>query len=341
MRAVLVGCGAMSKAWLEAARQIDGVSIAGLVDLDVSRARSSREGVRPQRHRDRQRSRRGPRRDEARRRVRRRRSGGAARPGAHRFPARLPSPDGEAARRQPRERATRSSRPRGRRTAAMRSCRTGATSRTCGASGAFSIPARSGRRPASTAISSSRRISAGFREEMRHVLLLDMAIHTFDAARFMVNGEPRERLLPGMGAEELLVPAGLVGGGDLRHGPRHRLQLSRKLVRRRLPHELGIARGASSASGARSSGTALTIFAPRRRQASARDFSTRSSRSKFRRSIRATGSAGTSASCRTSSRPSATARQPETDGADNIKSLAMVFGAIESAEAGRRVPIRI
>ena len=31
----------------------------------------------------------------------------------------------------------------------------------------------------------------GFREEMRHVLLLDMAIHTFDAARYMVNGEPR------------------------------------------------------------------------------------------------------------------------------------------------------
>jgi predicted dehydrogenase len=30
----------------------------------------------------------------------------------------------------------------------------------------------------------------GFREEMRHILLLDMAIHTFDAARYMVNGEP-------------------------------------------------------------------------------------------------------------------------------------------------------
>ncbi|TIV92973.1 MAG: Gfo/Idh/MocA family oxidoreductase, partial [Mesorhizobium sp.] len=30
----------------------------------------------------------------------------------------------------------------------------------------------------------------GFREEMDHVLLLDMAIHTFDAARYMVAGEP-------------------------------------------------------------------------------------------------------------------------------------------------------
>ncbi|RUU04195.1 gfo/Idh/MocA family oxidoreductase, partial [Mesorhizobium sp. USDA-HM6] len=31
--------------------------------------------------------------------------------------------------------------------------------------------------------------------------------------------------------------------------------------------------------------------------------------------------------------------EPETRGADNIKSLAMVFGAIESAETGRRVAI--
>jgi len=30
----------------------------------------------------------------------------------------------------------------------------------------------------------------GFREEMRNVLLLDMAIHTFDAARYVVSGEP-------------------------------------------------------------------------------------------------------------------------------------------------------
>jgi predicted dehydrogenase len=32
---------------------------------------------------------------------------------------------------------------------------------------------------------------------------------------------------------------------------------------------------------------------------------------------------------------------PETHGEDNIQSLAMVFGAIESAETGRRVPIRV
>ena len=41
VQAVLVGCGAMSKAWLEAARQTDGVTIAGLVDLDADARRGA------------------------------------------------------------------------------------------------------------------------------------------------------------------------------------------------------------------------------------------------------------------------------------------------------------
>ena len=40
MNAVLVGCGAMSKAWLDAARQIDGLAIVGLVDLYAERAKA-------------------------------------------------------------------------------------------------------------------------------------------------------------------------------------------------------------------------------------------------------------------------------------------------------------
>jgi predicted dehydrogenase len=38
--AVLVGCGAMSKTWLGAASRIEGLSIVGLVDLELDRARS-------------------------------------------------------------------------------------------------------------------------------------------------------------------------------------------------------------------------------------------------------------------------------------------------------------
>ncbi len=37
LRAVLVGCGLMSRAWLEAARQVDGLAIVGLVDIDIDR----------------------------------------------------------------------------------------------------------------------------------------------------------------------------------------------------------------------------------------------------------------------------------------------------------------
>jgi len=38
LRASLIGCGAMSRAWLEAARKIDGLAIVGLADLDEARA---------------------------------------------------------------------------------------------------------------------------------------------------------------------------------------------------------------------------------------------------------------------------------------------------------------
>ncbi len=40
LKAVLVGCGAMSKTWLEAIAQIEGLSIVGLADLDPSRIAS-------------------------------------------------------------------------------------------------------------------------------------------------------------------------------------------------------------------------------------------------------------------------------------------------------------
>jgi predicted dehydrogenase len=40
LRAALIGCGAMSKTWLEAAARIEGLEIVGLADLDRSRAQS-------------------------------------------------------------------------------------------------------------------------------------------------------------------------------------------------------------------------------------------------------------------------------------------------------------
>src|ERR1700734_1023153 len=40
LRASLIGCGAMSRAWLAAAATIEGLEIVGLADLDLTRAHS-------------------------------------------------------------------------------------------------------------------------------------------------------------------------------------------------------------------------------------------------------------------------------------------------------------
>ena len=79
----------------------------------------------------------------------------------------------------------------------------------------------------------------GFREKMDHVLLVDMAIHTFDAARYMANAAPKSVLLPGVGATKLLVSKRLVGCSAVQIGRRHCLQLSRQLVRRWFQNQLG------------------------------------------------------------------------------------------------------
>ena len=48
LRAALVGCGAMSQTWLDATAQIDGLEIVGLADLDLARAEAvaARHGLR-------------------------------------------------------------------------------------------------------------------------------------------------------------------------------------------------------------------------------------------------------------------------------------------------------
>jgi predicted dehydrogenase len=190
VNAVLVGCGAMSKAWLEAAAETDGLTIAGLVDIDQRRA-EARAGefglgnaivgtdldavlsrapadmvfdvVVP----------------EARRDV----ALTAFRHGCHLLTEK-PLADTrehaleilEAARKAGRIHAVVQNR---RYVANVRRIRRFLDS------GAIGAP---------TSVHCDFFVAphfGGFREEMRHVLLLDMAIHTFDAARHMINGEPR------------------------------------------------------------------------------------------------------------------------------------------------------
>ena len=143
----------------------------------------------------------------------------------------------------------------------------------------------------------------GFREEMRHVLLLDMAIHTFDAARYMVERRAARASIARNGSRP--TP----GTGRARRRPPSSSSAAARcspIAAAGAPTACapaGRAPGASSASAAASSGTASTMLTRRSRAGrSAKASSTRPSRSPCRRSIRATASAAISASSRISSR---------------------------------------
>ena len=200
-RAVVVGCGAMSKGWLRAVAEnpdlAGRISVVGLVDLDAGRAQALADEFGLSRGDDRRRSRRDARR-----------------------------------RRSPTSSSTSSCR---RRAAAWsrRRCRHGchvlsekpmaasmdearalvalAARGRAGACGRPEPPLHSGRaahpaadrerraRASSPALHCDFFIGAhfgGFREEMEHVLLLDMAIHTFDAAALHVGTDAARGLLP-------------------------------------------------------------------------------------------------------------------------------------------------
>ena len=189
MNAVLVGCGAMSKAWLDAARQIDGLAIVGLVDLDAERAKAraleygldgavigtSLEQVLDQTRPDAVFDVVVP---AARRDV----AFAAFAHNCHLLTEKplADTPENaraivEAARRAGRVHAVVQNR---RYVANVRRIRrfldSGAIGKPTSIHADFFIAPHFG----------------GFREEMAHVLLLDMAIHTFDAARYMVGGDP-------------------------------------------------------------------------------------------------------------------------------------------------------
>jgi predicted dehydrogenase len=190
MNVVLVGCGAMSKAWLEAVRQASELNIVGLVDLDASRVQARArefdlagavigtnldavlEQTRPEAVFD-------VVVPAARRDV-------AFSAFAHHCHLLTEKPLADsldnaraiiaAARHANRTHAIVQNR---RYVANVRRIRRFLDS------GAIGAP---------TSIHADFFVAphfSGFRENMRHVLLIDMAIHTFDAARYMVNGEPR------------------------------------------------------------------------------------------------------------------------------------------------------
>ncbi len=337
MKVVLVGCGAMSRHWLDAARQIDGLTIAGLVDLDAERAKArageydltsaiigtSLDTVLDQTKPDAVFDVVVP---AARRDV----AFAAFAHNCHLLTEKplADSPDNAraiiaAARRAGRIHAVVQNR---RYVANVRRIRRfldlGVIGRPTSIHADFFVAPHFG----------------GFREEMRHVLLLDMAIHTFDAARYMADGQPAnvycQEWEPANSWYRQGSSASAVfdlGGGKVftyagswcANGFRTSWEGSWRIVAER---------GSLLWDG--HDGLKAEVVVPGRDgiidKTQAIDVPP------LDPADRVGGHLGI---IQDFMRAVETGSEPETRGTDNIRSLAMVFGAIESAETGRRVAI--
>ncbi|MBZ9765867.1 Gfo/Idh/MocA family oxidoreductase [Mesorhizobium sp. CA6] len=337
MRVVLAGCGAMSKHWLDAVKQIDGLAIVGLVDLDAERAQArareyalsdaiigtNLDAVLDQTKPDAVFDVVVP---AARREV----ALSAFAHDCHLLTEKplADSPENaraivEAARKARRIHAVVQNRryvPNVRRI--RRFLDSGVIGKPTSIHADFFVAPHFG----------------GFREEMAHVLLLDMAIHTFDAARYMVAGEPASVYCQewepvnswyrqGSSASAVFDLGGgkvfTYAGSWCADGFRTSWEGSWRIVAER---------GSLLWDG--HDGLKAEVIA------SGRDGIIDKTQPievpPLDPADRVDGHLGI---IRDFMHAIETGAEPETRGADNIKSLAMVFGAIESAESGRRVTI--
>jgi predicted dehydrogenase len=338
MNAVLVGCGAMSKAWLDAARQIDGLAIVGLVDLDAERAKArareygldgavigtSLDAVLDQTRPDAVFDVVVP---AARRDV----AFAAFAHNCHLLTEKPLADTPENARA-----IVDAARRAGRVHAVVQNRRYVANVRRITRfleSGAIGNP---------TSIHADFFVAphfGGFREEMAHVLLLDMAIHTFDAARYMVGGDPSgvycQEWEPANSWYRQGSSASAVfdlGGGKVftyagswcADGFRTSWEGSWRIVAER---------GSLVWDGNDTLKAEMMVLGRDGLFAKTQPIDVRP----LDPADRVDGHLGI---IRDFIHAIETGTEPETRGSDNIKSLAMVFGAIESAETGRRVAIK-
>ncbi|TGS71513.1 Gfo/Idh/MocA family oxidoreductase [Mesorhizobium sp. M3A.F.Ca.ET.174.01.1.1] len=339
MKVVLVGCGAMSRQWLDAARRIEGLAIAGLVDLDAERAKArarefdlanavigtSLDAVLDEAKPDAVFDVVVP---AARRQV-------ALSAFAHHCHLLTEKPLADSP--ENARAIIAAARQAGRVHAVVQNRRYVANVRRIRRfldSGAIGKP---------TSIHADFFIAphfGGFREKMRHVLLLDMAIHTFDAARYMVAGEPAsvycQEWEPASSWYRQGSSASAVfdlGGGKVftyagswcADGFRTSWEGDWRIVAQRGSllwdgHDRLTAEVVASGRDGIIDKTQAIEVPP------------------LDPADRVDGHLGI---IQDFMRAIETGTEPETRGADNIKSLAMVFGAIESAETGRRVAIEI
>ena len=177
----------------------------------------------------------------------------------------------------------------------------------------------------------------GFREEMQNVLLLDMAIHTFDAARFVADKKPLavycvERnpkgswYRHGASANATFEFADDVvftyRGSWCAEGERTSWESQWRLVGSKGMLSWDGEDTFRAAVAGKEPGL-LHGFTPVEVPAPANDQETHGHASVIADFIEAIR----------------TGKRPETASSDNIRSLAMVFGAIESAKTGKRIEI--
>lgn len=177
----------------------------------------------------------------------------------------------------------------------------------------------------------------GFREDMDHVLLLDMAIHTLDAARFMSGTDP----------VAVYCQESNPRGSWYRHGAAANAIFEFKNEIVFTYRGSWVAEGAPTSweSAWRVVGTAGTLLWD---GADRFELRTVSGTSGFLLPLADAAVSPPLHPSKTHGHASVIAdfldavesgRAPETSGADNIKSLAMVFAAIESAKTRQRVLI--
>lgn len=178
----------------------------------------------------------------------------------------------------------------------------------------------------------------GFREEMDHVLLLDMAIHTFDAARYMAGK----------------VPLAVYAHETNPKGSWYAQGAAASAIFELSDDVTFTYRGSWCAEGAPTSWEASWRFTGTKGSLlwdGAERFEARvvASQGKFLNDLEPVAVCEAPQEEKTHGHASVIqefvsaieeGRKPETDGTDNIKSLSMVFAAIESAQILSRVEIR-
>ncbi len=335
LRALMVGCGAMSAAWLRAAAEVPGLEIAGLVDVDLARAEARRDEFAPQS---------GVADDlqgalaswqpdlvfdctvpEAHVNV----AIAALCHGCHVLGEKPLADSMENARR-----ILSAAKAANRLHAVIQNRRYDPNIRRLGA---FLAEGRLG---PITAAHSDFFIGAhfgGFRDRMRHVLLLDMAIHTFDAARFLTASNPVAVYCHEMNPEGSWYDhdAAAVAVFEMSGGLVYTYRGS------------WCSEGLNTSWGAdwRLTGTRGAVLWDGEEAMRAEEVAKGGG---FRSELRPLEIPPCPASARVGAHHGLlkefvecvrTGAQPETDSRENIHSLSMVFGAIESARSGRRVLI--